>query len=71
MNRHLFICFESSSTVKNNNPWDVTSINSFDFLCCPECVFRSKEESIFEKHALENHPKSKKFFKPECIETEA
>ena len=48
----------------NHNPWGVTSIDSFNFLCCPECSFRSKEESNFQSHALQNHPKSKIFFKP-------
>ena len=44
------------------NPWVVRSIDSFNFLCCPECVFRSKEKSSFQSHAIENHPKSKVFF---------
>ena len=30
-----------------SNPWAVTSIESFNYLCCPECVFRSKEELSF------------------------
>ena len=48
--------------VQNNNPWDVTSIDSFDFLCCPECVFRSKEEDYFQAHALQNHVLSRSLF---------
>ena len=44
------------------NPWAVTHIDSFNFLCCPECVFRSKEISSFQSHAVENHPKSKILF---------
>ena len=44
------------------NPWAVTHIDSFNFLCCPECVFRSKEISSFQSHAVDNHPKSKVFF---------
>ena len=44
------------------NPWAVTHIDSFNFLCCPECNFRSKEISNFQKHATENHPKSEVFF---------
>ena len=47
---------------KCDNPWAVTSIDSFNFLCCPECAFRSKENSSFESHAVQNHPKSKAFF---------
>ena len=44
------------------NPWAVTHIELFNFLCCPECVFRSKEISSFQLHAVDNHPKSKVFF---------
>ena len=32
----------------SSNPWDVPQIDSFNFLCCPECVYRSKEESTFQ-----------------------
>ena len=49
----------------HDNPWQVDSLNAFYFLCCPECVYRSKEESSFQTHALQNHPKSKTFFKYE------
>ena len=45
------------------NPWAVTCLDSFNFLCCPECEFRTKEQSNFESHAVQNHPKSKVFFK--------
>ena len=40
------------------NPWQVKSIQEFSFLKCPECTFDSKEEEIFEDHAVENHPLS-------------
>lgn len=49
------------------NPWAVTSIESFNFLCCPECVYRSKEKSNFQVHAIKNHPKSKTFFGPDQV----
>ena len=52
------------------NPWVVRSIDSFNFLCCPECVFRSKEKSSFQSHAIENHPKSKVFFRSKQRETQ-
>ena len=52
------------------NPWVVRSIDSFNFLCCPECVFRSKEKSSFQSHAIENHPKSKVFFSSKQRETQ-
>jgi len=44
------------------NPWQVESLSAFNFLCCPECVYRSKEEIAFQDHALTNHPQSKTFF---------
>ena len=44
------------------NPWLVENIEAFSFYCCPECVFRSKEENFFQAHALQNHPNSKLFF---------
>ena len=40
------------------NPWNVSSIHEFWSLKCPECVFDSKEEDIFQDHALRNHPLS-------------
>ena len=46
----------------NKNPWMVESIESFSFYCCPECVFRSKEETFFQAHALQNHSQSTSLF---------
>ena len=37
------------------NPWMVPSLNEFTFLCCPECVFRSKIATSFQTHAIQNH----------------
>ena len=31
-------------------------------MCCPECAYKSKDEILFESHALENHPKSSVLF---------
>ena len=39
-----------------DNPWFVDSIHVFWHLKCPECTFDSKEEDIFQVHAIENHP---------------
>jgi hypothetical protein len=50
---------------KISNPWAVTSIDSFNYLCCPECAFRSKKESSFQTHAVETHLNSKVFFNSE------
>ena len=44
------------------NPWQVESVDAFFYLCCPECVYRSKEVSTFEAHALQNHPMSAALF---------
>ena len=44
------------------NPWLVESIETFSFYCCPECTFRTKEDTYFEAHALQNHDQSKSLF---------
>ena len=44
------------------NPWAVTSVKDLTYICCPECVFKTKEEVPFQVHALKNHPKSKVLF---------
>ena len=44
------------------NPWRVDNIQAFNYFCCPECVYRSKEELTFQAHALQNHPQSETFF---------
>jgi len=44
------------------NPWDVESLQSFQFLKCPECTFDTKEENFFQMHAVDNHPLSFVFF---------
>ena len=44
------------------NPWKVQNIYEFNYYCCPECVFRSKEDMSFQAHALQNHVLSKTFF---------
>ena len=47
---------------KNENPWDVESIQEFSCLKCPECLFFSKDELLFQDHATENHPWSNVLF---------
>ena len=44
------------------NPWLVENILAFSYYNCPECEYRTKDEKIFEDHALESHPLSKDFF---------
>ena len=41
------------------NPWLVENLDDFNFLCCPECAYKSKDDEAFIDHAVENHPKSK------------
>ena len=41
-----------------DNPWYVDSIEAFACLKCPECVFNTKENKVFQNHAVENHPMS-------------
>ena len=44
------------------NPWNVQSVHDFNYFCCPECVYRAKEEVSFQAHALQNHSLSKILF---------
>ena len=44
------------------NPWQVDSIEAFACLKCPECVFNTKENKVFQNHAVENHPLSHVLF---------
>ena len=41
------------------NPWLVENLDDFNFLCCPECAYKSKDDEAFIDHAIDNHPKSK------------
>ena len=53
---------------EDQNPWLVENIEAFNFYCCPECDFQSKDRDYFKRHAMESHKKSKVFFlmsKPE------
>ena len=40
------------------NPWLVENVHAFSFFNCPECVFKTKTEDIFQTHAVSNHPLS-------------
>ena len=52
------------------NPSQVDSIQDFLCLKCPECNFDSKEDDVFEEHAIENHPLSFVIFGKVCKEEE-
>ena len=45
-----------------DNPWKVDSIQAFSCLKCPECSFNTKEEHLFQDHAVKNHPSSSLLF---------
>ena len=45
-----------------SNPWQVNSIDAFNCLKCPECMFFSQAEIDFKDHAMKNHPLSNAFF---------
>ena len=48
------------------NPWEVESLQAFQFLKCPECTFDTKEENFFQMHAMDHHPLSIVFFDKTC-----
>ena len=45
------------------NPWEVSNIQEFVYINCPECEFKTKIETSFESHAVENHTRSHALFK--------
>ena len=44
------------------NPWQVDNLQSFLFLNCPECVFKTKQAKAFQNHALGKHHLSNVLF---------
>ena len=42
-----------------SNPWFVSSIQDFQFFCCPECDSKEKESKDFINHALAFHEQAK------------
>ena len=59
-----------TKTEISENPWQVDSIQAFYYLKCPECEFSSKEENLFQNHALQKHPKSSVLFGKEKLEND-
>ena len=47
---------ESLNIMKQENPWDVTSIFDLAYFCCPECDFKHQGKQDFVSHASNNHP---------------
>ena len=56
-----YICLflEFNMKAYGRNPWLVENLDDFNFLCCPECAYKSKDDEAFIDHAIDNHPKSK------------
>ena len=51
------------------NPWQVENIEVFNYYCCPECVYRAKEEFDFQVHAIQNHVQSRTLFNHENVQS--
>ena len=50
---------DKTTKIGNNrmtNPWDVDSLQAFLTLKCPECDFCTDTETLFQAHAVANHP---------------
>ena len=47
-----------NTQVQTKNPWQVDSLEAFLTLKCPECEFLTDVETLFQAHAIENHPLS-------------
>ena len=43
----------------NSNPWNVESLETFLFFCCPECDLKTKDTQEFTKHAFKCHKNAK------------
>ena len=44
------------------NPWLVENIQSFLYLNCPECSYKTKKRDSFQEHAIKNHSMSCSYF---------
>jgi hypothetical protein len=54
----------------SENPWFVETIQSFLFLNCPECHFKTKEKNFFQDHATKKHPRSSVLFEESSYRSE-
>ena len=53
----------SLNIVKEDNPWEVSSLFDFNYFCCPECDSKSQNKQDFINHASNNHPWVSRFLK--------
>ena len=54
----------------SENPWLADNIQSFVFINCPECDYKTKKEPTFQDHAKKKHPMSFAFFEKLSIKSE-
>ena len=54
----------------SENPWLVDNIQSFLYLNCPECGFKTKMKNYFQDHAIKKHPSSCVFFEKSTMRNE-
>ena len=47
---------ESLNTMKEENPWDISSMFDLAYFCCPECDCKSQSKQDFIIHASNDHP---------------
>ena len=46
---------------KSTNPWFVSSLEEFQYYCCPECEERNPSKDLFLDHALNQHSNAKEY----------
>ena len=46
--------------IKQENPFDVETIDEFLFYCCPQCDTKCKDGKDFIEHARKTHTQAKK-----------
>ena len=47
--------------IKQENPFDVETIDEFLFYCCPKCEMKHPTKDQFSDHAMKLHPESEKY----------
>ena len=50
-------------TIKPESPWDVESLNEFQYFNCPICSYKHKSKQDFVYHTFDTHPESVEYFK--------
>jgi hypothetical protein len=42
---------------EDENPWEVSSLYTYLFFCCPECDSRVQDKQQFSDHCFQSHPR--------------